>query len=72
MPIGKIKWFSLARHFGFIEPEDGGRDVFVHAKQVERSGLNTLLANQKVEYDLVNREHGKQEAQNLRIVEEEV
>jgi cold shock CspA family protein len=46
-----------------------GRDVFVHARQIERSGLNTLLSDQKVEYNLVDREHGRQEAQNLRIVE---
>ena len=69
---GTVKWYSAEKSYGFIEPQDGSRDVFVHRNHLERSQIDTLLANQKVEYDLVSREHGKQEAQNLRIVEEEV
>ena len=52
MPNGTVKWFNTTKGFGFIEPEDGGKDVFVHISAVERSGLTGLADNQKVTYDL--------------------
>jgi CspA family cold shock protein len=65
---GKVIWCSPDRGYGFIQNADGGRDVFVSAVQVERSGLNMLFEHQSVEFDLATRENGKQEARNLRIV----
>jgi len=66
MPIGKVKWFDPTKGFGFIVPEDGGTDVFVHISAVERAGLSTLNQGQDVSYDLV-RERGKTNASNLKL-----
>ena len=65
MPTGTVKWFNAARGFGFIEPEDGLQDVFVHISAVERSGLLTLNEGQKVQYDLVSGRDSKTAAENL-------
>ena len=53
MAIGTVKWFNPAKGFGFIEPEDGSKDAFVHISAVERAGLSSLQEGQKVEYELV-------------------
>ena len=67
MPMGKVKWFNDQKGFGFIQPEDGSRDVFVHISAVERAGLQTLNEGQKVTFDLVaDRRTGKSAAENLR------
>ena len=67
MAVGTVKWFNAAKGFGFIQPEDGGKDVFVHISAVERSGLGDLGEGQKVEYELeVNRKTGRDAAVNLR------
>ncbi len=65
MAIGTVKWFNSAKGFGFIQPEDGGKDVFVHISAVERAGLGTLKEGQRVEFDVVN-ERGKNAAGNLK------
>ena len=66
---GTVKWFNSQKGFGFIEPEDGGSDVFVHITAVERAGLSTLNEGQKVSFDLVaDRRTGKPAAQNLRVI----
>jgi CspA family cold shock protein len=65
MAIGTVKWFNTAKGFGFIQPEDGGKDVFVHISAVERAGLGTLQEGQRVEFDVVN-ERGKNAAGNLK------
>ncbi|HSS64271.1 MAG: cold-shock protein [Gammaproteobacteria bacterium] len=65
MAIGTVKWFNTAKGFGFIQPEDGGKDVFVHISAVERAGLGTLKEGQRVEFDVVN-ERGKNAAGNLK------
>ncbi|MDH3315478.1 MAG: cold-shock protein [Gammaproteobacteria bacterium] len=65
MAIGTVKWFNTAKGFGFIQPEDGSKDVFVHISAVERSGLGTLKEGQRVEFDVVN-ERGKNAAGNLK------
>ena len=65
MATGTVKWFNPTKGFGFIEPEDGDRDVFVHISAVERAGLGTLAEGQKVSYDVVT-ERGKQAADNLK------
>jgi CspA family cold shock protein len=64
MAVGKVKFFNTQKGFGFIQPDDGSRDVFVHISAVEKSGLGTLVEGQKVSYELVT-ERGKQAAGNL-------
>jgi cold shock protein len=67
MPQGTVKWFNAAKGFGFIQPDDGSRDVFVHISAVERAGMQNLNEGQKVSYDLVpDRKTGKSSAENLR------
>jgi CspA family cold shock protein len=67
MNKGTVKWFNSQKGFGFIQPEDGGKDVFVHISAVERAGLSTLNEGQKVSFDVVaDRKTGKSAAENLR------
>ncbi len=69
MSNGTVKWFNSQKGFGFISPEGGGNDVFVHITAVERAGLSTLNEGQKVSFDLVaDRRTGKSSAQNLRVI----
>ena len=65
MPTGTVKWFNPDKGFGFIQPQDGGKDVFVHITAVQAAGLNGLDENQKVSYDVVT-ERGKAAAANLK------
>jgi cold shock protein len=67
MPTGTVKWFDAAKGYGFIRPEDGSPDVFVHASAVERAGMDALREGQKVAYE-VQRDprRGKSSAENLR------
>jgi CspA family cold shock protein len=70
MSSGTVKWFNSQKGFGFIQPEDGSKDVFVHISAVERAGLRTLNEGQKVSYDIVSdRKTGKSSADNLRSEE---
>jgi len=67
MNTGTVKWFNNQKGFGFIQPEAGGKDVFVHISAVERAGLATLNEGQKVSFDIVaDRRTGKSAAENLR------
>ena len=67
MAIGTVKWFNSTKGYGFIAPEGGGPDVFVHISAVERAGLGTLNENQKISYEIVaDRRSGKSSADNLR------
>jgi CspA family cold shock protein len=69
MSIGTVKWFNSTKGFGFIQPEDGSADVFVHISAVERSGIGNLKEGQKVSFDAVNDPRkGKTSAENLRPV----
>jgi CspA family cold shock protein len=65
MATGTVKFFNVQKGFGFIQPDDGSQDVFVHISAVERAGLGTLVQGQQVSYDVVT-ERGKQAAGNLR------
>jgi CspA family cold shock protein len=66
---GTVKWFNATKGFGFIQPETGEKDVFVHISAVERAGLGTLNEGQKVSFDIVtNQRNGKAAAENLRAV----
>lgn len=67
MSTGTVKWFNTQKGYGFIQPEDGGKDVFVHISAVERSGLRSLNEGQRVSYDLVT-ERGKTAAGNLKVM----
>ncbi|HKC02805.1 MAG TPA: cold-shock protein [Sphingomicrobium sp.] len=66
---GTVKFFNDSKGFGFIAPDDGGADAFVHITAVERAGLRTLSQNQKVSYDLEEDQRGKTKAVNLQAVE---
>ena len=66
MATGTVKWFNATKGYGFIAPDDGGKDVFVHISAVERAGLSTLNEGQVVEYELVTN-RGKTSAENLKV-----
>ncbi len=68
MPTGTVKWFNTTKGFGFIEPETGGPDVFVHISAVEQSGLTGLADNQKVSYELQDGRDGRQMAADLKLL----
>ena len=69
MSSGTVKWFNAQKGFGFIEPEDGGKDVFVHVSAVERAGLRGLNEGQRVSYELErDKRSGKESAVNLQSV----
>jgi CspA family cold shock protein len=65
MSVGTVKWFNAQKGFGFIQPDDGSKDVFVHISAVERSGLGQLNEGQKVSFDLERGQQGKTSAINL-------
>ncbi|PJB70213.1 MAG: cold-shock protein [Alphaproteobacteria bacterium CG_4_9_14_3_um_filter_47_13] len=65
MATGTVKWFNPTKGYGFIEPEDGGKDVFVHISAVEKAGMRSLHEGQKISYD-IEEEKGKASAQNLK------
>ena len=67
IPTGKVKWFDARKGFGFIQPDGGGSDVFVHISAVERSGLSGLNEGQRVSFDIAT-ERGKTNAANLKLV----
>ena len=68
MANGTVKWFNTTKGFGFIQPDAGGKDVFVHISAVERSGLTGLADNQKVTYDVEAGSDGRESAVNLELV----
>lgn len=66
MASGKVKWFNATKGYGFITPDDGGNDVFVHITAVQKAGLSDLKDGQKISYDLTE-ERGKSTASNLKV-----
>ena len=69
MSMGTVKWFNATKGFGFIQPDDGGKDAFVHISAVERAGIDNLVEGQKVQFDLVSDQRsGKMWADNLKQV----
>ena len=68
MATGTVKWFNAAKGFGFIQPDDRSKDVFVHISAVEKAGLPALKEGQKVQYELVKGKDGKTSAENLKSV----
>ena len=63
--MGTVKWFNNAKGYGFIEPEEGGKDIFVHISAVERAGMSTLREGQKIDFEVVAGQNGKSSAENL-------
>lgn len=68
MTEGTVKWFNAVKGYGFIQPDDGSKDAFVHISSVERAGLSTLQEGQRVSYELVPGRNGKSSAENLKLV----
>lgn len=66
MTVGTVKWFNPTKGFGFIQPEDGSKDVFVHISAVERAGMGSLKEGQKVQFELAKGKDGKVSADNLK------
>ena len=67
MALGTVKWFNPTKGYGFIAPNDGGKDVFVHISAVEKAGYTSLAEGAKVSYELVTNRSGKLAAENLRL-----
>ena len=67
MPMGTVKWFNPTKGFGFIQPETGGKDIFVHISAVQRAGMQTLKEGQKVTYEIQTQKDGRQSAENLAV-----
>jgi CspA family cold shock protein len=70
MPTGTVKFFNEQKGYGFIQPDEGGQDAFVHITAVERAGMRTLRENQRIGYDLEQDRRGKMAATNIRSVDE--
>lgn len=68
MPTGTVKWFNSTKGYGFISPDDGGKDIFVHISAVERAGLKGLNDNQKVGYSLQSGRDGRESASDLQLI----
>ena len=69
MANGTVKWFNATKGFGFIEPDDGSKDAFVHISAVERAGLKTLNEGQKVSFEIQSGRDGKSSAENIAIID---
>ncbi|MGR3466397.1 MAG: cold-shock protein [Shimia sp.] len=68
MPMGTVKWFNTTKGYGFIEPEGGDKDIFVHISAVERAGMTGLADNQKVEFEIITGRDGREMAGELKAV----
>lgn len=68
MPTGTVKWFDTTKGYGFIAPDEGGKDVFVHISAVERAGLTGLADNQKVEFEMIEGRDGRKSAGELKTI----
>ena len=68
MPTGTVKWFNSTKGYGFIAPDNGGKDIFVHISAVERAGMTGLADNQKVSYELIEGRDGRQSAGDLKAI----
>lgn len=69
MTQGTVKWFNVTRGYGFIAPDDGSKDAFVHVSALERAGMSSLAEGQRVSYELRSGQNGKPSAENLAVVD---
>ncbi len=69
MAIGTVKWFNPGKGFGFVAPEDGGKDVFIHISALEKAGIGGLAEGQKIEYQLAPGRDGRTSAENVRLAD---
>ncbi len=69
MATGNVKWFNSAKGFGFIAPEDTGKDVFIHISALERAGISGLAEGQRIEYEVAAGRDGRTSAENVRLVD---
>ena len=69
MTKGTVKWFNAAKGYGFIAPEDGSKDAFVHISALERAGISSLQEGQRVQYELLKGRNGKSAAENLSLID---
>jgi len=67
MPKGTVKWFNTDKGYGFIQPEDGGKDIFVHITAVQAAGLTSLSDNQPIEFELIDGRNGRKSAGELKV-----
>ncbi len=68
MPTGTVKWFNTTKGYGFIAPDDGGKDIFVHISAVERAGMTGLADNQKVSFEMIEGRDGRKSAGDLKAI----
>ncbi len=69
MSVGTVKWFNPSKGYGFIEPTDGSKDVFIHISALESAGIRSLSEGQKIEYELVPGNNGKSSADSVKLVD---
>lgn len=69
MSVGTVKWFNPSKGYGFVEPADGSKDVFIHISALERAGIGSLNEGQKIEYELVPGNNGKTSADSVKLVD---
>ena len=69
MSIGTVKWFNASKGYGFIEPTDGGKDVFIHISALEKVGIASLNEGQKIEFEIVKGQNGKSSAENVKLAD---
>ncbi len=69
MPTGTVKWFNTVKGYGFVQPDDGSKDVFVHVSAVDQAGISSLQEGQKLEYELVPDKQGRSAEGNLKLIE---
>jgi CspA family cold shock protein len=67
MPVGTVKWFNAQKGYGFIQPDDGSKDVFLHISAVERAGLHNIAEGQRITYERQTGRNGKESAENLSV-----
>jgi len=69
MSLGTVKWFNASKGYGFIEPTDGGKDVFIHISALEKAGIAALSEGQKIQFDVIAGQNGKSSAENVKLAD---